>query len=146
MPTASKLFGAVYFAAMAWFACDLVVPLLPEGTQVGWFNPIMAITGWVMGWLMAGGRAGDGTVSGFGYGLTTSLLIVFWGVLIWSGYEMITLSTKGRYGGPVIALQAMVAIAIDYLKLISTPEVLGTLVVGGMFGGWLAEWAAKRWS
>ncbi len=146
MPTAARLFAAAFFAALGWFAADLVKPLLPEGTQTGWFNEVMALVGWLSGWMMAGARAGDGVRAALGYGLTSSALIVFWGVLIWSGYEMLDLSLKSRFNGPMHALKSMVGIAVDYLKLINTPEIIGSLVVGGLFGGWLAEWAAKRWS
>lgn len=146
MPTAARLLAAVFFAALGWFASDLVKPLLPEGTQTGWLNETMAVIGALSGWTMAGARAGDGMRSGLGYGLTTSALIVFWGVLVFSGYEMLDLSLKNRFGGPMQAIKAMIGIAIDYVKLISTPEIIGTLVVGGLFGGWLAEWASKRWS
>ncbi len=146
MPTAARLVAAVFFAALGWFASDLVKPLLPEGTQTGWFNETMAIVGWISGWTMAGAKAGDGLRSALGYGLTTSALLVFWGVLIFSSYEMLDLSLKSRFDGPMQAIKAMIGIAIDYLKLISTPEIIGTLVIGGLFGGWLAEWTAKRWS
>ena len=146
MPTAARLVAAVFFAAMGWFAADLVKPLLPEGTQTGLFNETMAVVGWISGWTMAGARAGDGMRAGFGYGLTTSALIVFWGVLIFSGLEMLDLSLKSRFSGPMGAIKAMIGIAIADLKMISTPEIIGTLVVGGLFGGWLAEWAARRWS
>jgi hypothetical protein len=30
--------------------------------------------------------------------------------------------------------------------VIAVPTVIGTLIVGGLFGGWLTEWVAKRWS
>ncbi len=146
MPTAARLFAAAFFAALAWFCADLVKPLLPEGTQSGWLNETMAVVGFFSGWTMAGARAGDGVRAGFGYGLTSSALIVFWGVVIFAGYEMLELSLKGRFGGPMSAIKAMIGIGIDYLKMIATPEIIGTLIVGGLFGGWLAEWASKRWT
>jgi len=40
----------------------------------------------------------------------------------------------------------MIGFMIDYTVLIATKDIIGTLVVGGMFGGWLAEWTARRWS
>ena len=146
MPTAAKLIAAAFFGALAWFASDLVKPLLPEGTQTGWFNETMAAVGLFSGWIMAGKRAGDGWWASFGYGLTSSVLIVFWGVLIFAGYEMLDLSLKSRFGGPMQAIKAMIGIGIDYAMLIATPSIIGTLVVGGLFGGWLAEWVARRWS
>lgn len=85
MPTGPKLIAALFFAALGWFGADLVKPLLPEGTQVGKFNIVVAAIGWASGWFMCGARAGDGIRAGFGYGLTSAALIVFWGMLIFSG-------------------------------------------------------------
>jgi len=132
--------------ALGWFAADLVKPILPEGTKTGLLNETMAVIGFLSGWMMAGARAGEGVRSALGYGLTSSALIVFWGVLVFSSYEMLDLSLKSRFHGPMEAIKAMIGIAIDYIKLISIPEIIGTMIVGGLFGGWLAEWAAKRWS
>jgi len=146
MPTAPKLIAGIYFLILAWFCADLVVPLLPEGTQTPWLHETMAVIGAICGWIMSGSRAGDGTHAGFGYGLTTVAMIVFWGVLVFSGNEMLKLSMKRRYDGAVEALQAMVSIGLEYLVLIGIPSIVGALVVGGLFGGWLTEWVAKRWS
>jgi len=85
MPTASKVVAAVYFAALAYFCADLVKPLLPEGTRTGMFNEVLAVIGALSGWKMSGQRAGDGVRAGFGYGLTTSALIVFWGIFLFAG-------------------------------------------------------------
>jgi hypothetical protein len=146
MPTAARLFAALFFSALGWFAADLVKPLLPEGTKTGLFNETMSFVGFLSGWSMAGARAGDGLWPSLGYGLTTSALIAFWGIFIFSGYDMLDLSLKSRYNGPMHAIKAMIAIAIDYFRLIRTPEIIGTMIVGGLFGGWLAEWASRRWS
>ncbi len=146
MPTASKLAAALFFAGLAWFAADLVKPLLPEGTPTGQLNRIMAVIGASSGWKISGTRAGQGLRAGFGYGLTTSAVITFWGVLIFSGYKMLQYSLNRRFDGPVEALQAMAGYAVDYVVLIAVPSVVGALVVGGLFGGWLVEWVARRWS
>jgi hypothetical protein len=65
-------------------------------------------------------------------------------VFIFAGAEMIELSIARRYGGPIEAIQAMVAIGLDYVRLIAVPEIIGSVVVGGIFGGWLTEWVAAR--
>lgn len=145
MPTAAKLTAALFFAALAWLCADLIRPLLPEGTQVGYLNYTLAAVGAICGWLMSGARAGDGTRSGFGLGLTSAALLVFWGTFIVAGNEMLALSMSGRFGGPMVALQAMVGIMIGYFKLIAVPQIVLALVVGGLFGGWLTEWADDRW-
>ena len=109
-------------------------------------NETLAALGAISGWLMSGGRAGGGTRAGIGYGLTTSALIVAWGVFFFAGSEMIGLSIDRRYDGPIEAIQSMFLIGIGYLKLIAVPEVIGSAIVGGIFGGWLTEWAAARFT
>jgi hypothetical protein len=146
MPTIPKLAAGIYFALLAWFCSDQVRLVLPDGFNLGWFREVSGAIGFYAGWFMSGSRAGDGTRAGLGYGLTSSVLIVFWGVLIFAGYEMLQNSLSRRYDGAIEAVQSMFQISMDYLVLIATPGIIGPLVVGGLFGGWLTEWFAKRWS
>jgi hypothetical protein len=145
MPTASKLVAALLFAALAWFASDLVRPLLPEGTQDGMFAPLNAAVGFVMGWTIMGARAGQTMTMSLGYGLTTAAITVFWCLLIWSGYVMVEASMKLRYNGPMHALQSMGAMMIDYAQMMATRAVVGSLVVGALVFGWLTEQVARRY-
>ena len=59
MPTGGKLIGAIVFAIFAYFISDLIKPLLPEGTGVGWFSPVNAIIGLLMGRELMVRRAGE---------------------------------------------------------------------------------------
>lgn len=145
MPTAAKLVSAIFFAFLGYFAADMVKPILPDGTQVAMFSPMCAIIGLACGWKMAGERAGGGLWPSAGYGLTTSMLIVFWALVLFSGNEMLHNSIRKHYDGAIDAVMGMVSIAIDNLLMIATPTVIATLVVGGVFGGYLAEFAARRW-
>ena len=146
MPTAAKVVGALFFAALGYFTADLVKPLLPEGTQTVWLNETVAAIGLVFGWTMAGGRAGEGYRASLGYGLTAAVLIAFWSVVMSAGAEMIEMSLDRRYRGPMQAIKSMFAISWGMFKLIWTKEIIVAAVVGGMFGGWLCEWSSKRWN
>lgn len=146
MPTASKIIAAFFFAALAYFCADLIKPLLPEGTRTGLLNETLAFIGLLSGWRMSGGRAGFGYRSGFGYGLTTAAMIVFWGLFLFSGYKALQYSLDRRFDGPIEAIQAMIAFGVEYAVLFATPTILGAFIVGGLFGGWITEWSAKRWS
>lgn len=145
MPTAAKLVAALFFAALAWFTADLIKPLLPEGTAVGMFSPVSAAFGLIVGWTFTGKRIGRALGGGFGIGLTSSILLVFWVLLAFSGSEMIQHSLSKRYDGPVEALKSMMAIAVENLQMAAVPQVIGALVIGGLIGGWLTERAARRW-
>ena len=146
MPTGGKLVAAITFAALAYFVTDLVKPLLPEGSRVGWFSPVNAVIGMAMGWMIIGKGAGKTYRQAYGYGLTTLAAIVFWALVAWSGYEMIRRSTKLYYDGPVEGLQEMAQLFLDYGKLAAVQEVIWPAIVGAIFVSWLTEFFARRWS
>ena len=145
MPTMPKAIAAVYFAALAYFIGDLIKPLLPEGTRVGLLNVTLAAFGALSGWRLSGRNAGVSLRTGFGYGLTSVAVTAFWGIFVFSGYKMLQYSLDRRFDGPIEALKAMVGFAMEYAVLIATPSIIGSAIVGGLFGGWLTEWTAKRW-
>ena len=144
MPTASKLIAAFLFGALAYFVSDLVKPLLPEATPAGLLSPVNALVGIVMGWRIIGRQAGYSLRTSLGYGLTTTAITVFWCLFIWSGYLMVTASTRLRYGGPGEALQDMGNMMIQFAQMMATGPILGSLLVGGLFFGWLTEQVARR--
>ncbi len=146
MPTAARLVGALFFAALGWYAADLFKPLLPEGTAVGLFSPISGGWGALVGWTFTGKRADQIQAGGAGIGLTSSFLLVFWVLLTFSGYRMLQKALNKLYPGPVEAVQDVFSIAVGYLQLAAQGTgLIAALVVGGMFGGWLSVQAARRW-
>lgn len=146
MPTAARMAGAVVFGILAWFVSELVKPLMEEGTSFGLFSQYNAIIGILCGWVIMGPRASGGNKEAIGGGLTTSIALMFWGLVIYSIVEMITLSMRMHYDGPVEAVVGIFQLAIEYGVMIATPEVIGTMIVGGMLGGMLCGWVARRWS
>jgi hypothetical protein len=146
MPTAPKLVAALLFGALAFFVSDLIKPLLEEGTQMGWFSLVNPIVGAVMGWRISGARAGHSIRASLGYGITTVAATVFWCLFIWAGYLMVEASMRLRYDGPMEALQDMGAMMIEFARTMSTPTVLGSLLVGALFFGWLTEQVSRRYS
>lgn len=145
MPTAAKLVAAVAFALLGFFAAELIKPLLPEGTQFGYFSLIAAGIGVLCGWFVMGGLVGAGYYSASGFGVRTSATLVFWSVVLLSIIEMVKLSIKLRYEGPMDAIQGAFEIALGYLRLMVDPGVIGVLLIGGALAGMFAEWSSKRW-
>jgi len=146
MPTAAKLVAAVVFAIVAALAAHLYIPALPEGTQIGRFREIAAAMGVICGWRTMGRRVGRGYGEALSSGVRTSATLTFWLVLGFSINEMVYRATKLRYGGsPMEAVLAVFELMLYYARLMLTPEVLGTLLVGGLIGGLLAEWSSRRW-
>ena len=147
MPTAAKLFGAVLFAALAWYVSEQVKLVLPsEGAGAPLLSPINAFFGLVMGWRIMGRFAGQGFVPAIGYGLTTVFATTFWCLLVWSGYEMVVRATRGRYDGPMEALFGMSDLIIEYAALMVTPAAVGSAVIGAFVCAMVTEFVSHRWS
>ena len=146
MPTAGKLIAAIAFAALAYFVTDLIKPLLPEGSRVGLFSEGNALIGLLVGWRFMGKGAGKTYRQSLGYGLTSLALIIFWCLMLWSGYEMLRRSTRLYYDGPVEALQDMAFQFLEYGKLAMVQDVVLPAIVGAIFCAWLTEYFARRWS
>lgn len=145
MPTAAKVVAAVFMAAVAWFVSGMVKGLLPEGTQTGLLSEINAVLGFIMGWTIIGSRAGDGYKAAVGYGWTAVVATIFWALVVWGGYEMTVNATRLRYDGPLEAINDFFQICVEYLAMMGTGEVIGTLLLGGAVAGMMAEWAGRRW-
>lgn len=145
MPTAAKIVAAICFAIFGAVAAQISEPVFPEGTQFGYFVPITAILGLLTGWIVMGGLTGRGYRDAAGSGVRTAITLLVWALLLFSCYQMIVLSTKGRYNGPMDAVVAAFGIMLANGKLLITPKIIGTFLVGGMLAGVVAEWAGKRW-
>lgn len=147
MPTAPKLVAALWFALLAWFSAELVKAYLPEGTQFGLMSVIAGGFGGLTGWIFLGRRAGDTMKAALTYGFSASVILSFWSIFYFAFETMLHRSIDGRYKGAMHALVSMVDLGKDYAIIVLTaPDVMGALIIGGLFGGWLTEKAAERWA
>lgn len=146
MLTFPKAVAGVFFAALAFFASGLVVNYLPEGTQLGIYYYVTATVGFIIGWKFLGRRAYDTFTQMLGFGVTTSVLIVFWSLMVFGGYEMYEKSIRMRYNGPVEALVGWVQNGMEYGLLVLNADVMLTLLIGGVIGGWMVHFFAQRTS
>lgn len=145
MPSAGRFVGAVFFGFIAWYVSELFKPSMPEGTNFGNFSEYNAVIGIVLGWVMLGLRSHGSRNSSISAGLTTSVAVLFWGVLIHSTLEMLKLSMRKRYDGPVEAVVGVFQLMIEYVVMMATPEIIIVLFVGGLLTGMLSGWAERRW-
>ena len=145
MPTAARIFGALCFALVGFLGAEAVKPMMPQGTQFGYFSAIMAAIGAASGWNVMGALVGRGYGVAMSSGLRTSATLVFFGILLFSGREMILRSINRLYHGPVEALQGMVGLATDYGRLLLNPQDLVILIGGGALAGLVVEWVSRRW-
>lgn len=145
MPTAASLVAAICLAILAWILSDLIRPLMPEGTDFGWFNYVNALIGLCVGWTVMGRRAGRGVVNGINNGLTGTAVLFIWGLGVHSSYEMFRLAMRNRYDGAMEALTAIFVIASEFGLMIATLPVIGTAIVGAVVVGLLTDVAKKLW-
>ncbi|MFZ5708491.1 MAG: TrgA family protein [Pseudomonadota bacterium] len=146
MPTAARLFAALSFLLVAFFAAEIIKPHMPEGTQFGAFSEVSALIGLALGWRVLGPAAGRGYYNSAGAGIRTSVLVVLLGLFVFSTENMIVQAFRRAYDGPTDAVIGIVKIALDYGQVLLDPEVALFLLFGGAGAGLLAEWASRRWA
>jgi hypothetical protein len=145
MPTLSKLLSAIIFAAIAFFAAEFVKLEITEGMNFAKFSEICASIGLMNGWMVMGCLVGQGYKASIGYGLRTAVTMTVWCMLFTSTALMLRKAFRQRYDGPMESLVDIFKLSIENAPLLIAPPVIGTLVLGGMIGGFAAEWAKRRW-
>ena len=145
MPTAARLVAAICLAVTAYLVSRMIIPLMPESTDFGYFVPLNIALGLVVGWIAMGWRAGRGVVAGINNGLTGVAVLVFWGLAVQAAYEMFRLAMRNRYDGPFDAIVAIFRIGAEYALMIGTVEIVVFLVVAAVVSGLLTEVAGRMW-
>jgi hypothetical protein len=141
-----RLVGAILFGALAWYTTNLIVPLFPEGTNLGLFQELNTFFGLVAGWTVAGPRAGTGYIASISYGLTTLVALVVSELYFKSLVVMIERSLRLRSDGTGEAVTDVFALFMEHGLMILTPEIITTLLVGGLVGGFVTEVFGRRFS
>lgn len=146
MPTMGRLVGAILYGALAWYTSLLIVPLFPEGTNMGLFQEVNTVFGLIVGWTIAGPRAGTGYTAAFSYGLTTVVALVVMTLFFNSSVVMIEQSLRKRYDGPGEAVTAVFEMFVEHGAMMLTPEIIATLLVGGTGAALVTEFFGSRFT
>ena len=146
MPTMGRLVGAILFAGLAWYTSLLIIPLFPVGTNLGLFQEVNTFFGLIAGWTVAGPRAGLGYVAAFSYGLTALVAMVVMALFFNSSVVMVEQSLRKRYDGPGEAVTDVFQMFVGHAIMMATPEIIGTLLIGGIVGGLVTEFFGRRFS
>jgi len=146
MPSAARLMGAVCMAVLAFVLSGMVMPLMPESTDFGYFVPLNILLGLVIGWTVMGSRVGgDTTAASINNGIAGAFVLLLWGIGLQACYEMFRLAMRNRYDDPFEALVAVFQIAAEYGLMIATVPIAIAIVVGAVISGLLTEFAHRRW-
>lgn len=144
MPTAAKLVAAFIFAIGGYLVAESVRPQLPEGQSTPWLIQVSVFIPMICGWRVLGKLVGKNyavAINSGVYGVAVSLFFV---LVTFSVSEMIKLSTRLRYDGPVEAIISSFGILFDYGLLLIHPNTLGLLAGMAVIGGLAAEWAHRK--
>lgn len=147
MPTAAKLVAAAWFALMGFLAANAHIPALGDGSLPGMnmFRAVAAVIGLACGWMVMGNGIGGSYADSIGNGLKTSVITAFFCLLVFSGRQMMTDAFKSRYDGPMEAMMGWAMKMMENGREMLSVGVIGVLIIGGLVGGPLTEWAWRRW-
>jgi hypothetical protein len=146
MPNAASLFGAVSLAILAFVVSGQIPPLFQEGKDFGNFTLINMAIGAFIGWQVLGRRAGHGMgTPAINNGFTSMVVMVFWCLFFQGCYEMVRLAMRNRYDGPFEAIVAIFEIGYEYGAMMMVPNILITLLVGGIASGLITEHVSRKW-
>ena len=146
MPTFGRLTGAVLYGALAWYVTLLIVPLFPEGVNLGLFQEVNTFFGLLAGWMVAGPRAGSGYNASISYGLTATVAMVVMALFFNSFVVMIEQSLRRRYDGAGEAVTDVFGMFVEHGAMMATQDIIVTLLVGGIGAGLVTEFFGRRFS
>lgn len=146
MPTIGRLIGAILFGGLAWYTTLLIIPLFAEGVNLGLFQEVNTFFGLFAGWTIAGPRSGTGYVAAFSYGLTAVVAMVAMALFFNSSAVMVEQSLRKRYDGPGEAVTDVFEMFVEHLIMMSTYDILSTLILGGFAAGLVTEFFGRRFS
>ncbi|MFQ6548510.1 TrgA family protein [Aestuariibius sp. 2305UL40-4] len=145
MPTAGRLMGAIAFAALAFYLSELYKPLMPEDANPGRLSEINALVGALVGWVIAGKRAGSGTRSAIGYGLTTAAAVIFWCLFVHAFNEMIDRALQVSYNGGMEAVVAVFDLMLEFAQPMLTQSYVIAAVIAALAAGLITELFGQRY-
>lgn len=146
MPTSGKLVAAVLFGALAYYVSMISWPLFEEGTDPPYWMILNAAFGVLMGWIVAGSRAGTGVTAAIGYGVTTVAATAFWSLFAHSFLQMLEKSLARHYDGAMEAVVNTFELGMKMAKTVGSGEVIGVALIGGIIAGLITDWVGQRWS
>lgn len=146
MPTMGRLVGAILFGVLAWYVSGLIAPLFPESTNLGFFREVNTLVGLYAGWTVAGSRAGLGYTAAFSYGLTGMVAMVVIALFLHSGVVMLEKSLRKTYDNAGAAVVDVFSLFMEHGAMLFTPEILGTLIGGGIVAGLVTEFFGSKYS
>lgn len=144
MPTIGKLASLVVFTALALWVSETMKLTLPEGRPTRYFTIVNVIVAAYLGWKMAKTRFNDFYSVSLGSGITITFCITVVSTFLFAFAEMVKISQRGIYDGPVDAVVNVFQICVDWLPMLMNPTLIAGVIGGGAIGGIFVEWVNRR--
>ena len=145
MFTAARLIAALCMAGVAYVASDYARGLYDGVEQFGLFSYINTATGFLCGWIIVGPRAGRGMSAAISNGITGTVALAFWCLMLYALKQTWELSLRRRYDGPLEAVGGVFENALDYGEPLLNTGFFMLLIIGAVVTGVLSEIAARHW-
>jgi hypothetical protein len=145
MPTGAKAMAAACFAVVGWLTAHVYVQNMEIATSVGRLREITALLGAIVGWRVMGNSVGKGYLRAIGSGWKTMVVLVIATLLAFALIEMLELSVRMRYDGPLEAILDVFQRMLDRSFPLASVPVLAVMLIGGGIAGMLSENANRRW-
>lgn len=144
MPTAAKLMAAVAFAIVGYFIYVAMVPSFGDTSIPRFLLPVCIGVGAWAGWVFCGTKAMS-VRSGIGTGFSAVVAMGVCILFIMSFEQMIQLSLRRRYDGPMEAIVDVFNLMFQNLTDFATPVMGITLLAGGLLAGLVAGLTGKAY-
>lgn len=146
MPTAAKLVGCLLFALIGAAVALRLPHYLPEGMKIGLLLPVTVAMAGLFGWRLAGPRSGgqsygDAAATGLMTVTVTTLALL----LTFGLFEMLRLTQRMVYKGPLEAVIGIFEQAMKFAPLLWHSDLLLVMGIGGLLAGVACEVAGRRW-
>lgn len=146
MPTAAKLVGCLLFAVIGAAVALRMPAYLPEGMKAGLLFPVTVAVSALLGWRIAGGRSGrqsygDAAATGVMTVTAATLSLLF----IFGLMEMLRLTERMIYKGPMEAIIGIFEQALKFAPLLLHSDLILVMGVGGLLAGLACEVAGRHW-
>lgn len=146
MPTAAKLVGCILFALIGAAVALRLPHYLPQGMKTGLLLPITVLVAGLLGWRLAGTRSGDQRYTeAAGTGLMTVTATVLTLLFVFGLIEMLRLTQRMAYKGPMEAIIGIFEQALKFAPLLWQNDLLMVMGVGGVLAGLACEAAGRHW-
>lgn len=145
MFTAARLVAAICLGILGAGVSEMIIPLMPEGSDPGYLTVINFGVGCVIGWRFLGIRAGRGTSEAITNGITAVFVQVIASLLVHGTIEMLKLSMRNRFSEPVEAIIGILDVAVVYAQYLWNLPIIVVLIVGAVLAGLTTEFASRRW-